>query len=135
MQETREAYGRERFLWFLVIGAIASLVDIGLLIVFCEWAGIWYLSAAVLSYGCGIGASYTLNKILTFHDTNRHYVRQFISFAAIAVSCLLVNVCLIWLCVSLLSWNYLTAKVFATLLAVFWNYYGQSRITFCTVDG
>ncbi len=122
---------RERFLWFIGIGIVASVVDIGLLYLFCEWAGIWYLSAAVLSYCCGIVVSYSLNKALTFHDRNRHYIRQFTTFAAISVSCLMVNICLIWLCVSLLSWNYLEAKVFATLCAVFWNYYGQSRITFC----
>ena len=130
MRECGTTYDRERVLWFLMIGAIASLVDIGLLIVFCEWAGIWYLPAAVISYCCGILVSYTLNKILTFHDESRYYVRQFTIFAAIAVSCLLVNVFLIWILVSFLAWNYLAAKLLATVCAVFWSYYGQSRITF-----
>lgn len=120
----------ERFLWFIAIGVVSSLADIGLLVLFCEWAGLWYLLAAVLSYCCGIVVSYSLNKVLTFHDENRHYVRQFSTFAAISLSCLLVNVCLIWLLVSEFSWNYLPAKVLATACAVFWNYYGQSRITF-----
>jgi len=124
------AEGRERFLWFIAIGAVSSLVDIGLLFILCEWIGIWYLPAAILSYCCGILVSYALNKVLTFHDTNRHYVRQFTTFSAIAVSCLLVNVSIVWLFVSLLSWNYLAAKVLATICAVFWSYYGQSRITF-----
>lgn len=122
--------GRERFLWFIGIGALSSVIDIGLLYGFCEWFGIWYLSAAVLSYCCGILVNYCLNKVLTFHDHNHHYVQQFTAFAAVSVSCLMVNVCLIWLFVTLFSWNYLPAKVLATICAVFWNYYGQSRITF-----
>jgi putative flippase GtrA len=130
MKESKTAEGRERFLWFIGIGAISSFIDIGLLLMFCEWFGIWYLSAAVFSYSCGISVSYALNKALTFHDETRHYVRQFTTFTAISVSCLMVNVCLIWLLVSLLSWNYLAAKVLATICAVFWSYYGQSRITF-----
>ena len=132
MQERRIFNGRERFAWFIAIGAVSSLVDIGLLYIFCEWFGIWYLSAAVLSYCFGILVSYAMNKVLTFHDETRHYVRQFTTFAAISFSCLLVNAGIIWLLVSLLSWNYLAAKVLATVCAVFWNYYGQSRITFGT---
>jgi putative flippase GtrA len=121
---------RERILWFLGIGVVASITDIGLLSIFCEWFGIWYLSAATLSYCCGTLVSYTLNKYLTFHDLNRHYIRQFTTFAVVSVSCLMVNICIIWLLVSLFSWNYLMAKILATFCAVFWNYYGQSRITF-----
>jgi putative flippase GtrA len=124
--------GRERILWFLGIGALASVADIGLLWIFCDWFGIWYLSAAVLSYCCGILISYLLNKGLTFHDRDRHYIRQLGTFAAISFSCLLMNVVIIWLLVTFFSWNYLAAKILATICAVFWNYYGQSTITFGT---
>jgi putative flippase GtrA len=122
--------GRERILWFLGIGTLASLTDIGLLYILCEWLGIWYLSAAVVSYCCGILISYLLNKGLTFHDNNRHYIRQLSTFAAISVSCLMMNIVLIWLLVTFFSWNYIGAKILATISAVFWNYYGQSTITF-----
>jgi putative flippase GtrA len=122
--------GRERILWFLGIGTLASLADISLLYVFCEWFGVWYLSAAVLSYCSGILISYLLNRSLTFHNQNRHYIRQFSTFAAISISCLLMNITIIWLLVTFFSWNYLGAKILATVCAVFWNYYGQSTITF-----
>jgi putative flippase GtrA len=121
---------RDRILWFLGIGTLASLADIGLLWIFCELFGIWYLSAAVLSYCCGILISYLLNKGLTFHDRDRHYIRQLSTFAAISFSCLLMNIVIIWLLVTIFSWNYLGAKILATVCAVFWNYYGQSTITF-----
>jgi putative flippase GtrA len=127
--------GRERILWFIAIGAVASLTDIGLLFIFCEWFGMWYLSAAILSYCCGTLVSYSLNKYLTFHDQNRHYARQFTTFAIISVSCLVVTVGIIWLLVTMFSWNYLMAKILATCCTVFWNYYGQSRITFGTGHG
>lgn len=133
IQEGTTNTERERFFWFTGIGAVSSLVDIGLLHVFCEWFAVWYLAAAVFSFCCGILVSYTLNKILTFHDHSRHHVRQFSTFAIISVSCLMVNVGIIWLLVTLLSWNYLVAKVLATFCSVFWSYYGQSRITFRAV--
>jgi putative flippase GtrA len=124
------AFGREHILWFLFAGIISSLVDIGLLYVFCEYLGVWYISAAAVSYCCGILVSYSMNKYLTFHDGRRNYLLQFSTFAAISFSCLMVNLSIIWLAVEFLSINYLPAKVLATACAFFWNYYGQSRITF-----
>jgi putative flippase GtrA len=121
---------REHLFWFFLVGAVSSLVDIGLLWYFCQYWGIWYIPAAAVSYCCGILVSYVLNKYLTFRDPARDYFLQFTTFAVISVSCLMVNLCIIWLAVELASLNYLVAKVIATVCAFFWNYYGQSRITF-----
>ncbi|HEX3002258.1 MAG TPA: GtrA family protein [Methanoregula sp.] len=88
------------------------------------------LPAAVLSCSVGTLVSYTLNKLLTFHDHACDYLQQFATFAAISVSCLILNVGIIWLLVESVSANYLVAKVIATACAFFWNNLGQSRITF-----
>jgi putative flippase GtrA len=124
------ASGREHILWFIFVGIVSSLVDIGLLYYLCQFGGMWYIPAAVISYCCGILVSYCLNKYLTFRDGTRNYLSQFTTFAVISVSCLMVNICIIWLAVARASLNYLVAKVIATACAFFWNYYGQSRITF-----
>lgn len=120
----------EKMVGFFLIGVVTSLIDIGLLYFFCTSLGIWYLPAAAASYCCGIVASYILNKYLNFHDRDRHYLVQFSTFTAIAVSCLLVNLCVIWMAVELFSLDYLTGKVIATICAFFWNYHGQKRYTF-----
>jgi len=122
----------ERIIWFFLIGVISSVIDIGLLYFFTSYLGAWYLLSATVSYCCGIVISYILNKYLTFHDKTGHYFVQFTAFAAISFSCLLVNISIIWLAVEFFSVGYLLAKVFATCCAFFWNYYGQSRITFHT---
>lgn len=132
MRHLLAAWGQEHLLWFFVVGVLSSLVDIGLLYALCEYAKMWYILAAVISYCCGILVSYSLNKILTFHDRTRNYLSQFTTFAAISLSCLMVNVTIIWILVELAALNYLAAKVIATICAFFWNYYGQSRFTFRT---
>jgi putative flippase GtrA len=124
------AFGRKHVLWFFFVGVVSSLVDIGVLYALCEYGGMWYVPAAGFSYCCGILVSYSLNKILTFHDRTRNYLSQFTTFAAISLSCLMVNVTIIWVLVELAVLNYLAAKVIATVCAFFWNYYGQSRFTF-----
>jgi dolichol-phosphate mannosyltransferase len=123
-------FENKRIIRFFLIGILSSLIDIGLLYFFTSYLGIWYLLSAIVSYSCGIAISYILNKCVTFHDKNRHYCIQFTAFAIISFSCLLVNICIIWLAVEYFSVDYLIAKVFATFCAFFWNYYGQSRITF-----
>ncbi|MCX6689209.1 MAG: GtrA family protein [Methanoregula sp.] len=124
------SFSRETIIGFFLIWIVSSIVDIGLLVFLTGYCGIWYLYSAALSYCCGVLVSYILNKYFTFHDRNRNYFSQFTTFVVISVSCLLVNLCIIWLAVEIFSLNYLAAKIIATICAFFWNYYGQSRITF-----
>ena len=115
---------------FLQVGIIASLVDLGLLYVFTEHFGIWYLLSAAASYICGMIVSYTLNKRFTFHNVNKQYLRQFFLFALVSASGLVVNISVIFLAVTFFSIYYLYAKVIAIGITFFWNYSFQSRITF-----
>jgi putative flippase GtrA len=123
------------FIGFFLIGIISTLIDIGLLVLFCSYVGIWYLTAAAVSYCCGTVSSYLLNKFLNFHDPDRHYLSQFMTFAAISISCLFVNLFTIWLCVEIFLLNYLFGKGIATLCGFFWNYHGQKRYTFRGGEG
>ncbi len=126
------SFSRETIIGFFLIGIVSSLVDIGLLIFLTGYCGIWYLYSAALSYCCGVLVSYILNKYFTFHDRKRNYFSQFTVFVVISFSCLMVTLCIIWMTVDIFSLNYLTAKIIATICSFFWNYYGQSRITFQT---
>jgi putative flippase GtrA len=122
--------GHERIIGFFLIGAVSSAIDIGLLYYLTEFVGIWYLVSAALSYCCGTLVSYGMNKYLNFHDRNQNYLTQFMTFAAISVSCLMMNLGIIWLAVEMFSVGYLSAKILATLFVFFWNYHGQKTITF-----
>jgi dolichol-phosphate mannosyltransferase len=126
--------GCRRIAGFFCIGIVSSAIDISLLYLFTTYLGMWYLISAACSYCCGTLVSYGLNRHFTFRDDNRNYFVQFSTFAVISVSCLIVNLALIWLFVEVFSFNYLTAKVIATVSAFFWNYHGQSRITFRGVN-
>jgi putative flippase GtrA len=121
---------RATLLWFFCAGAVSSLVDIGLLWLLVTGAGLWYLPAAAISYCSGILVNYGMNKVITFHDGTSDYVTQFTTFVTISISCLFVNLCIIWIAVELFALNYLAAKVIATACAFTWSYYGQSRFTF-----
>ena len=119
-----------RIVPFFLVGALSSLVDIGLMYGCTTYLGVWYLYAAALSYCCGIMVNYLANKYLTFHDTSRKTGVQFATFTAISISCLVVNLGIVWLAVTFFSLTPLLAKIIATGIAFLWSYHGQSRFTF-----
>lgn len=121
---------RKEFFGFFLIGVFSSLVDIGLLYLFTEQYHIWYLCSATASYLCGMLASYFLNKFLNFHDGNRRYIQQFSLFAIISLTGLGLNLAILMIAVEFFSLNYIAAKGIAIATGFFWNYFGQSRITF-----
>ena len=122
--------GREKILGFFLIGVVSTLIDVGLLYFFTEYFGIWYIWSATVSYTCGMVASFFLNKYLNFRDTDRHYLRQFLSFALISMSSLALTLGILYLAVEIFSISYLLGKIIAILIAFLWNYFGQSKITF-----
>ncbi len=124
-----------RIVPFFFVGILSSLVDIGLMYYFNTYLGIWYLYSATFSYCCGIVVSYIANKSFTFQDSGRKMATQFATFAAISLSCLVVNLGIVWLAVTFLSFSPLVAKIIATCCAFLWNYHGQSRFTFRSGDG
>lgn len=119
-----------RIISFFFVGVLSSIVDIGLMYLVTTYLGVWYLYAAAFSYCCGIVVSYIVNKCLTFHDKSRKTAVQFATFATISVSCLIVNLGIVWLAVTFLSVTPVAAKILATCCAFLWNYHGQSRFTF-----
>lgn len=121
---------RKKIIGFFLIGFFSTLIDIGLLYFFTEYYGIWYIYSATVSYSCGMVASFILNKYLNFQDTGSNYLRQFFSFALISMSSLALTLGILYVAVEIFSINYLLGKIIAVIIAFFWNYFGQSRITF-----
>lgn len=121
---------RSRMVPFFLVGALSSLVDIGLMYGCTTYLGIWYLYAAAFSYCCGIVVNYLANRYLTFHDTSPRTGVQFATFLAISISCLVVNMAIVWLVVTFFSITPFIAKIIATGISFLWSYHGQSRFTF-----
>ena len=121
---------RGKLTGFFLIGCFSTLIDIGFLYVFTGYAGLWYIYSATVSYSCGMVVNFILNKYLNFRDTRRQYLRQFFFFALVSMSSLALTLGVLYLAVEVSSINYLIGKVLAVIIAFFWNYLWQSRITF-----
>ena len=120
----------EKIVGFFLIGLCSTLIDIGLLYLLTGSFGVWYIYSATFSYSCGMVVNFLLNKYLNFQDTDRHYLRQFFSFALISMISPGMSLGIIYVAVEIFFINYLLGKIFAVIIAFFWNYFCQSKITF-----
>ena len=123
---------------FLTVGALSTLVDVGLFAVLHEQVGLPVLIANTLSYSTGIVISYVLHRRWTFRQRTRRGVgMQFSQFALISLNALLLNnLSLLWLShpLGVLAAHPedgdLLAKLCATGVGVCWNFLANNFWTF-----
>jgi putative flippase GtrA len=131
----------QRFTRFLTVGALGTFLDFSLLSLL-KALGLPTLLANSLSFSAGVANNFTLNYKWTFADTKRSgWQKQLAQFTLVSlVGLALNNAIILWLEVpfgDLLSqpdYGYLPAKVIATGVVVFWNYFANRYWTFNKQD-
>lgn len=82
-----------------MVGVVATLTDMAILYLIIQNSELWYLLAAIVSYHCGMVVSFILNKTFTFRNTYEKYHFQFMSFAMVAYSQLILTTVLLYVIV------------------------------------
>jgi putative flippase GtrA len=126
-----------RFTRFLTVGAVGTLLDFSILTVL-KLAGLPTLSANSLSFTAGLLNNFTWNRLWTFGDiVKADWRRQFAQFTLVSLIGLTLNNLIVLSLESILGtllgqpqWGYLPAKVIATGVVVFWNYFANRTWTF-----
>jgi putative flippase GtrA len=108
---------------YTCVGGLASIVDVGLLVVLIRWVGMHYLQAATIAFGCGLITSYMLSIAWVFHE--RKFQNTFVElglFTLIGGIGLMGNGACIWFLTEYAHLHYLCSKMVATLLVFLWNF-------------
>lgn len=127
----------QRFSRFLTVGAIGTVLDFSLLTLF-KLAGLPTLFANSLSFTAGLLNNFTWNRLWTFNDGSKtDWKKQFTRFTLISLLGLALNNIIVISLEGVLGnllgqpeWGYLPAKVIATGVVVFWNYFANRMWTF-----
>ena len=127
----------ERFSRFLAVGAVGTLLDFSLLTLL-KLAGLPTLLANSLSFTAGLVNNFTWNRLWTFGDAIQpDWRRQLIQFTAVSLVGLALNNLIVLSLEGIFGtmlgqpdWGYLPAKVIATGVVVFWNYFANHMWTF-----
>ncbi len=126
-----------RFTRFLTVGALGTLLDFGLLTLL-KLAGLPTLFANSLSFTAGLINNFTWNRLWTFRDAAQaNWQKQLAQYALVSLVGLVLNDLLVLSLETVLgtwlgqpAWGYLPAKVVATGVVVFWNYFANRTWTF-----
>lgn len=110
----------KRYFW---AGSLTFAVDLSILLILTEVAGINYLWSNLISVCCGILVSYLLCIKWVFNK--RRYSSVSFEFPAFVVTCIIgifLNEFLLWISVEKINFHYLAAKVLVTLFIFVFNY-------------
>jgi putative flippase GtrA len=126
-----------RFSRFLTVGAIGTILDFSLLTAL-KLAGFPTILANTFSFTAGLVNNFTWNRLWTFRDNLRSdWHTQFAQYALVSLVGLALNDLIVVLLEDILgailnqpAWGYLPAKVVATGVVVFWNYFANRTWTF-----
>lgn len=126
-----------QFFRFLAVGASGTVVDFGLLTVL-KLAGLPTVLANTVSFGAGTINNFVLNRVWTFEDAkDSDWKGQFVQFLLVSLVGLLMNNAIVWGLEGVFSrlldlgdWSYVPAKLIATGIVVFWNYFANRTWTF-----
>ena len=119
-----------QFMKFGVVGAIAFVIDYGLLALLTEAFGVNYLVSATISFTVSVIFNYVASMRYVFtHKEDMSRQREFIIFVVLSVIGLGINNALMSAGVELIAgpgWiaehAYLIVKIFATAVVMVWNF-------------
>ena len=115
-----------RFVKFCLVGASGVLVNMGLLWLLTEFAGLFYLISAAISIESSIISNFLLNDLFTFPDRRarggKNLLRRLLKFNIVSLAGLGLNMAVLWLLTSTLGVYYLLSNLCGIALATLWNY-------------
>lgn len=126
-----------RFARFLTVGAVGTVLDFSILTLL-KLAGLPTLFANSISFTAGLLNNFTWNRLWTFGDSAKvDWRRQLAQFTLVSLVGLALNNLIVLSLEGLFGamlgssqWAYLPAKVIATGMVVFWNYFANRTWTF-----
>lgn len=113
----------EQIMKFGVVGALAFVIDYGLLALLTEAFGVNYLVSATISFTASVVFNYVASMRYVFtHKEGMSRRREFMIFVTLSIIGLLINNACMWAGVELLGIHYLITKIGATFIVMVWNF-------------
>lgn len=119
----------QRFVRFLGVGVIATLVHYAVLVVGVQWLHRDAAASSAVGFTVSAVLNYLLNRRFTFASDSRHRDAA-PRFAVIALAGLGLTWALMVLFTRVLGWHYLVSQLISTGVVLLWNFVGNALWTF-----
>lgn len=114
---------------YLLIGGVASAIDVGVFIILYEFVGVSALASHSISIPLSAAYSFICNAYFNFGVTDKLLMR-FISFSIVVVLGYLLGAAVISLVVTFSPWGGTVGKILSLPLVFIFQYFLNSRISF-----
>jgi len=115
-----------RFAKFCLVGLSGVLINMGLLWLLTEFAGLFYLLSAAISIETSILSNFTLNDYFTFPDRRlpgaKSFVSRLLKFNLVSLAGLALNMGVLGLLTEVFGVYYLLSNLCGIAVATLWNY-------------
>lgn len=116
---------------YCFVGGFAFIVDAGGLFVLTEYAGIYYLLSATISFILGLVVNYLLSTAWIFKKSKlSNRWTEFLIYSVIGVVGLGLNTLSLWLFTDCLHIYYMLSKIITAALVMLWNFFARKIILF-----
>lgn len=115
------AFFEHRVVRFLIVGVLSFALDLGLLIVLHEVAGVALWVATPVAFITSLVFNFLLQRIYTFKATNKGHVSAFKYGLLVVFNVLATDVIVLLFAETELT--YAAGKVVATVLTMVWNFF------------
>jgi len=115
-----------RFIKFCLVGLSGVLVNMGLLALFTEVVGLFYIISAAIGIEISILNNFTWNELWTFRDrrtlTLKSVFTRITKFNLVSLVGLGMNMGMLFVLTEFLDMHYLLSEIFGIMVATLWNF-------------
>lgn len=128
-----EKYNLQQFVTFVkycIVWVSWTIIDIWLLYILVEYAHINTYLAISISFLAAVLNNFLLNKIRTFQDKRKNYIKQYIKFFMVSVVWYLFTMFFMFVFIEIILMWYILAKVLTSVIVLTWNFLSNKFRTF-----
>lgn len=108
---------------FGAVGVVCFGIDYGMMVLLTERCGLDYLLSSGISFSVSVVANYLLSMRFVFQSKEgRNKTEEFVVFAALSITGLLLTELLMWAGVERMGIHYMLAKVIVTGVVMVYNF-------------
>ncbi|HEV8289729.1 MAG TPA: GtrA family protein [Candidatus Norongarragalinales archaeon] len=124
--------GHRKLQVFLLVGAVGSLVNLGLLYGLTEWFKLYYLFSGAIALEVSLLLNFVLHDNITWKNTTktRTFKDRLFRYHVVSFGGMAINYAVLALLTEHFGLWYMASSAIGILVAAGWNYKVNSRLTF-----